>query len=220
MQIYYLRNERRRYPVLENDFAFLTMFEVTRWDRVTKYYIATKISPTEAMLDSEWKALETETQLDWRSPIFEPTLTLYTYNEIITLFKKPEIHMRIDFQGRHIEFATCALCYCDHDIKLCNQIQSKLICLECQREISYAKATANVADYIARKRLATPKWADLDAIEAVYTEARIRTLKTGIQHHVDHFYPLRSRKVQGLHVAGNLQILTAQDNLKKSNKLV
>lgn len=64
----------------------------------------------------------------------------------------------------------------------------------------------------------TPAWADREAIAEVYRRAKSMTLTTGIPHHVDHIIPLRGQTVSGLHVAGNLQILTAAENLTKSNR--
>lgn len=70
----------------------------------------------------------------------------------------------------------------------------------------------------AAKLRATPPWADEDAIKAIYAEARRLTVETGVQHHVDHTYPLQSDWVCGLHVETNLQILTASGNQSKSNR--
>lgn len=66
--------------------------------------------------------------------------------------------------------------------------------------------------------LATPKWADLEKIAAVYAEAERLTGETGILHHVDHVIPLKGEKVCGLHVHINLMPLPWIDNIKKKNK--
>lgn len=56
---------------------------------------------------------------------------------------------------------------------------------------------------------ATPTWADLAAIAAVYAQA-------GGGVHVDHIIPLAGRLVSGLHVAANLRAIPARENLVKS----
>ncbi len=67
-------------------------------------------------------------------------------------------------------------------------------------------------------RQRTPPWADLDAIEAIYIEARMISAETGLPHHVDHEVPLQGKLVSGLHVPANLRILPARENVKKSNR--
>lgn len=76
----------------------------------------------------------------------------------------------------------------------------------------------------ARKReehikRATPPWADLEKIAAFYVEADQLTRETGIKHVVDHYYPLISKVMCGLHVETNLQVITQAANLKKSNSI-
>ena len=80
------------------------------------------------------------------------------------------------------------------------------------------KERAKVMRRIARKKQATPPWADHAAINAIYAEAVRLEKETGIKHHVDHIYPLQSKYLCGLHVAENLQILTATENHKKGNR--
>lgn len=65
---------------------------------------------------------------------------------------------------------------------------------------------------------ATPPWANIDKIRAVYAEAARRTREDGVTYHVDHIEPLKGRYSRGLHVHWNLQILTAAENCRKSNK--
>lgn len=73
----------------------------------------------------------------------------------------------------------------------------------------------------AAKLLRTPKWLtadDLFLIEEAYHLAKLRTELTTIQYHVDHILPLQGKKVSGLHVPANLQVIPAKENLKKSNR--
>lgn len=94
--------------------------------------------------------------------------------------------------------------------------------VECNRRIrqwkqrNKHKAVAYAAARRARQLDQTPEDADQNAIEKIYKECRRISQETGIPHHVDHIVPLSKG---GLHHQDNLQILTAEDNLKKSNKL-
>ena len=69
---------------------------------------------------------------------------------------------------------------------------------------------------------AKPKWLTEDHeffIEEIYSLRDLRTEVTGVVHHVDHIVPLKGKDVCGLHVPWNLQVITAKDNLSKSNSL-
>jgi hypothetical protein len=78
--------------------------------------------------------------------------------------------------------------------------------------------------YVAKRRAAklqrTPPWLTEDQlwlINEIYDLAALRTEVTGVEHHVDHVVPLQGNTVSGLHLPWNLQVLTAYENLSKSN---
>jgi hypothetical protein len=67
------------------------------------------------------------------------------------------------------------------------------------------------------RSIATPLWANKKKIKEFYSVAKLLTENTGVKHHVDHIVPLRGEFVCGLHVEHNLQILTQEENIRKSN---
>lgn len=66
-----------------------------------------------------------------------------------------------------------------------------------------------------------PTWLSDDDkwfIEQLYDLAALRTRLLGFSWHVDHIIPLNGKKVSGLHVPSNLQVIPAMENLRKHNK--
>ena len=86
------------------------------------------------------------------------------------------------------------------------------------RRENRAKVCASTRARQAGLRTATPDWADRDSILIKYRESQRMTALTGVLHHVDHKIPLKGENVCGLHVAANLRVILARDNLLKSNK--
>jgi galactokinase len=84
-----------------------------------------------------------------------------------------------------------------------------------------------VAEQSANKRATKlqriPKWLSEEQknkIKEYYLTARILSNAFDEEFHVDHIVPLRGKFVSGLHVPWNLTILTAQENMSKSNKFI
>lgn len=83
------------------------------------------------------------------------------------------------------------------------------------------------AYYDSKRRAAklqrTPAWANLEAIKQVYAdcvEINLAATTAGCTEKfvVDHIIPIQGKLVSGLHISSNLQIITAKENLAKSNK--
>jgi hypothetical protein len=66
---------------------------------------------------------------------------------------------------------------------------------------------------------ATPAWADHDKILIKYKERETMEKLTGLPYDVDHYYPIQSDVVCGLHVSANLRVVLRRDNRRKSNKM-
>ena len=74
-----------------------------------------------------------------------------------------------------------------------------------------------------KHKQATPKWLSLEQkaeIRKIYIDAMTVSKVTKVPYVVDHIIPLRGQDVCGLHVPWNLQIMSREENLKKSNKLL
>ena len=74
-----------------------------------------------------------------------------------------------------------------------------------------------------RHRKASPRWLTKEqklAMRKLYLQAMELTRLTGERYVVDHIIPLISDEVCGLHVPWNLRVITQEENLRKSNKLL
>lgn len=98
-----------------------------------------------------------------------------------------------------------------------NREKSRASALRWQKNNPGKVNAANAARYAAKLR-ATPKWANLDAIECFYEEAERLKASTGAAYEVDHIVPLRSKIVCGLHCEANLRVIPSFDNRSKGNR--
>lgn len=85
---------------------------------------------------------------------------------------------------------------------------------EANKDIYMERSTA----YKAKKKTNTPKFirecpVDKQRRVFAYKLARLLTETTGVEHHVDHMWPISDG---GPHWSGNLQVIPAVDNLSKS----
>lgn len=81
-----------------------------------------------------------------------------------------------------------------------------------------AKLTAAQNARYRLNRIATPQWLSFLhrlQITELYEIAAAKTVQTGIEHHVDHIFPLRGKDFCGLYVPWNLQVIEATRNVRK-----
>jgi 5-methylcytosine-specific restriction endonuclease McrA len=71
----------------------------------------------------------------------------------------------------------------------------------------------------ALKKVATPIWASSQYMKLWYELAKAEAERVGQPVHVDHIVPLQHENVCGLHCEQNMQLLTADENLSKSNRI-
>ena len=80
-------------------------------------------------------------------------------------------------------------------------------------QINYYKQWQKMRD--KHIQVATPPWANLDAIAEIYMQADRLTLETGIVHEVHHIFPLLQFKdlFMGLHCENNLVIMSREKHV-------
>jgi hypothetical protein len=83
-----------------------------------------------------------------------------------------------------------------------------------------SEKAARCRAYQARKLQRTPAWADPAKIAEWYEGAAFATEFFGKPYHVDHVIPMQGKRVSGLHVENNMQILSGADNCAKGIKHV
>ena len=82
------------------------------------------------------------------------------------------------------------------------------------------KVASNCRKRQSGKDHACPRWLTKEQradMSEFYKAARSLQKLYGVKFHVDHIVPLNGKTVSGLHVPWNLQLLSASDNVKKSN---
>jgi len=91
------------------------------------------------------------------------------------------------------------------------------------KRVHYMEVRADNRLRRRRNREASPPWLSRRQkieMREMYKIAMTMTKTTGERYVVDHIVPLRSEVVCGLHVPWNLRVITQEENLAKSNKLV
>lgn len=91
----------------------------------------------------------------------------------------------------------------------------------------YNKKNPEIRRFLTAKRRsfklkASPPWLteeDIEDIKAFYVAAKQLEILASCKLEVDHIIPLQGKEVCGLHVPWNLQLLTAEENIAKGNKL-
>jgi hypothetical protein len=95
-----------------------------------------------------------------------------------------------------------------------NNLKLARLCQENYRQQNKAYYAEQQRKRVLHIKQANPNWADSEKIKQIYKEAQEKGLE------VDHIIPLRGKNVSGLHVENNLQLITKQENCRKTNNYV
>ena len=83
--------------------------------------------------------------------------------------------------------------------------------------------STNDAKRRAAKIQRTPAWLSEDdywMLEQAYELAALRTKLFGFSWHVDHVLPMQGKKISGLHVPSNVQVIPGVENVRKANRFM
>lgn len=87
------------------------------------------------------------------------------------------------------------------------------------RKNNSARFSAYCRDRQSSKLNATPVWVNHSELIYIYEKRNQLNKVDGNDYQVDHYYPLQGKTICGLHVPWNLQIITAEENRAKGNKM-
>lgn len=126
----------------------------------------------------------------------------------VSLFNK----RRRSSDGLHSECKSCSKAYYEANKEAIREQQ------KAYRKANRPLRNENDAAREVRKRKNTPKFISDCPVDKkrrvfAYNLAKLLTETTGVEHHVDHMWPISDG---GPHWSGNLQVIPAVDNLSKN----